>query len=375
MVERHPQDGWCLADPAPLSRASERALRSVVHALLPPPPAPRPADIEARVTRQVRCMMQYMPTPLRLGFVLLIRALAWAPIWRFHALSSLAKLPQHEASRVLAGIAMSRVMPLRLMMLAPKAIVLSVVLRPGRSACGARLRAARLHPRAQPPPRGDLGGRARTRVSRRRHAAPQEDASRGVVMMLRYEDYEQERSFDADVVVVGTGAGGSVVGALLAEAGYSVLFVEEGAHHKTESFNPYVTESVPRLYRDASATVIMGAPADSLHRGTLRGWQHHHQRRHDLARTRASAQALGGEEWPERALIECAGADVRAGGSRTSRSSRSRPNRSARTAASCARAPRSSAGRTCTTIAINTAAWARTTACSAVPRAPSNRLW
>lgn len=79
-------------------------------------------------------------------------------------------------------------------------------------------------------------------------------------MMLRYEDYEQERGFDADVVVVGTGAGGAVAGALLAEAGYSVLFVEEGAHHKTESFNPYVTESVPRLYRDASATVIMGAP-------------------------------------------------------------------------------------------------------------------
>jgi choline dehydrogenase-like flavoprotein len=79
-------------------------------------------------------------------------------------------------------------------------------------------------------------------------------------MMLRYEDYEHQRSFDADVVVVGTGAGGAVAGALLAEAGYSVLFVEEGAHHKTESFNPYVTESVPRLYRDASATVIMGAP-------------------------------------------------------------------------------------------------------------------
>jgi choline dehydrogenase-like flavoprotein len=36
--------------------------------------------------------------------------------------------------------------------------------------------------------------------------------------------------------------------------------VEEGAHHATQSFNPYVTESVPRLYRDASATVIMGAP-------------------------------------------------------------------------------------------------------------------
>lgn len=125
LVERHPQDGWCLADPAPLSKASEAALRSVVHALLPPAPAPRPADIEDRVTRQVRCMMQYMPPALRLGFVVLVRALAWAPIWRFHSLKALSRLPQQDASRVLAGIALSRVMPLRMMMLAPKAIVLS----------------------------------------------------------------------------------------------------------------------------------------------------------------------------------------------------------------------------------------------------------
>jgi len=79
-------------------------------------------------------------------------------------------------------------------------------------------------------------------------------------MILRYSDYERERSFDADVVIVGTGAGGAVIGAQLAEAGYDVLFVEEGSHHPTTSFNPYVTESVPRLYRDASATVIMGRP-------------------------------------------------------------------------------------------------------------------
>jgi hypothetical protein len=124
-VERHPQDGWCLADPVPLSPASERALRSVVNALLPPPPAPRPVDIEARVERQVRCMIQYMPPALRLGFVLLMRVLAWSPVWRLHSLKKLSHLPNDEASRVLAGIALSRLMPLRLMMLAPKAITLS----------------------------------------------------------------------------------------------------------------------------------------------------------------------------------------------------------------------------------------------------------
>ncbi|MGM0574851.1 MAG: GMC family oxidoreductase N-terminal domain-containing protein [Myxococcota bacterium] len=79
-------------------------------------------------------------------------------------------------------------------------------------------------------------------------------------MILRYADYETRDTFDADVVVVGTGAGGATVGAELAEAGLDVLFVEEGGYHPTSSFNPYLGESVPRLYRDAGSTVIFGRP-------------------------------------------------------------------------------------------------------------------
>lgn len=79
-------------------------------------------------------------------------------------------------------------------------------------------------------------------------------------MFLEYADYRRQQDFSTDVVVVGTGAGGAVVGAELAEAGYRVVFVEEGSHHPTSSFNPYLTESVPRLYRDASATIIFGDP-------------------------------------------------------------------------------------------------------------------
>ena len=78
--------------------------------------------------------------------------------------------------------------------------------------------------------------------------------------ILDYADYQTRARYDADVAVVGTGAGGAVVGAELAEAGRDVIFVEEGAHHPTSSFNPYLTETLPRLYRDAGATVIMGRP-------------------------------------------------------------------------------------------------------------------
>jgi choline dehydrogenase-like flavoprotein len=75
-----------------------------------------------------------------------------------------------------------------------------------------------------------------------------------------HRDYRAVEEHEADVVVVGTGAGGAACGAELAEAGFRVIFVEEGAYHPTSSFNPYVTESIPRMYRDASSTVILGVP-------------------------------------------------------------------------------------------------------------------
>lgn len=79
-------------------------------------------------------------------------------------------------------------------------------------------------------------------------------------MILRHSDYGARAEYDADVVVVGTGAGGVAAGATLAQAGLDVVFVEEGSYHPTSSFNPYATETVPRIYRDASSTVLFGAP-------------------------------------------------------------------------------------------------------------------
>jgi hypothetical protein len=125
MVERHPNDGWTLAEPLPMSAASEQALEGVVRALLPPRPAPRTLELDRRVTTHVRRMLRYMLPPLALGFVLLIRILDLAPLWRFEKLSRLSKLEPAEGSKILQGIATSRFMLLRLMMLGPKAVVLS----------------------------------------------------------------------------------------------------------------------------------------------------------------------------------------------------------------------------------------------------------
>ena len=79
-------------------------------------------------------------------------------------------------------------------------------------------------------------------------------------MILQHSSYKKSNTYRADVVVVGTGAGGSVAAAELASAGFSVIMVEEGGHHKTQSLNPFFTESLPRLYRDCGTTLIYGQP-------------------------------------------------------------------------------------------------------------------
>jgi choline dehydrogenase-like flavoprotein len=78
--------------------------------------------------------------------------------------------------------------------------------------------------------------------------------------ILAHRDYRDGETHEAEVAVIGTGAGGAVAGAELAEAGRAVIFLEEGGYHPTSSFNPYLTESLPRLFRDAGGTLIMGRP-------------------------------------------------------------------------------------------------------------------
>jgi choline dehydrogenase-like flavoprotein len=60
-----------------------------------------------------------------------------------------------------------------------------------------------------------------------------------------------EGDIECDVVVVGTGAGGGVVGRELADRGYAVVFVEEGEHHRRDSFDGRAISAHRRFYRGA----------------------------------------------------------------------------------------------------------------------------
>jgi choline dehydrogenase-like flavoprotein len=61
----------------------------------------------------------------------------------------------------------------------------------------------------------------------------------------------QEGDVDCDVVVVGTGAGGGVVGYELAQRGHAVVFLEEGELYQRHSFDGSSVRSFQRFFRPA----------------------------------------------------------------------------------------------------------------------------
>jgi choline dehydrogenase-like flavoprotein len=63
---------------------------------------------------------------------------------------------------------------------------------------------------------------------------------------------------EPDVLVVGSGAGGAVTAAMLAEAGMSVLVAEEGERVRQGDVSPFSLEQMTRQYRDAGMTTTLG---------------------------------------------------------------------------------------------------------------------
>jgi choline dehydrogenase-like flavoprotein len=65
---------------------------------------------------------------------------------------------------------------------------------------------------------------------------------------------------ECDVVIVGSGAGGAVAAATLAEAGLDVIVLEAGESFNRESYPEEPLDAIARLYRDGGLTIAEGRP-------------------------------------------------------------------------------------------------------------------
>lgn len=90
-------------------------------------------------------------------------------------------------------------------------------------------------------------------------------------MIYMAHDYKQNQNFEADICVIGSGAGGAVVAYELAAAGHSVIIIEEGGYYSAKDYNGKPLKSMKRMWHGAGSTVSFGIPAISIPYGKCVG--------------------------------------------------------------------------------------------------------
>lgn len=78
-------------------------------------------------------------------------------------------------------------------------------------------------------------------------------------------------TMDADVLIIGSGAGGATTATVLAEAGLDALVVEEGDWVEQGAVVPFSLEQMDRQYRAGGVTVALGVPSIAYSEGRCAG--------------------------------------------------------------------------------------------------------
>ncbi len=78
-------------------------------------------------------------------------------------------------------------------------------------------------------------------------------------------------SMRAQVLVIGSGAGGATTAALLAEAGWDVLIAEEGPWVDQDTVTPFSLAQMDQQYRAGGVTVALGLPSIAYTEGRCAG--------------------------------------------------------------------------------------------------------
>jgi len=89
--------------------------------------------------------------------------------------------------------------------------------------------------------------------------------------VLTWPQIDRDHVEESDVVVIGSGAGGAVMAKELAEAGLSVVVLEEGAYFTRPDFAGPPWERFQKLYRANGTTVALGLPTIPLPLGKAVG--------------------------------------------------------------------------------------------------------
>ncbi len=187
------------------------------------PAAERDIDVSGPVSEFLRTLSPRVLARIRLG----LRAFEWLPFpWRFSRLDLAAReefLRRMEGSSL--GIYHELLLMGKVFTTLGYAVTPEVEQRIGfRPSC-------RLADGSLPEPSGSLGD-----------TAPAGDGE------------------ECDVVIVGSGAGGAVAAATLAEAGLDVIVLEAGQSYDRESYPSEPLDAIASLYRDGGLTIAEGRP-------------------------------------------------------------------------------------------------------------------
>jgi choline dehydrogenase-like flavoprotein len=187
------------------------------------PAAEREIDVSGPVAEFLRSVSPRALARVRLG----LRAFEWLPFpWRFSRLDPAARedfLRGMEASRF--GLYHELLLMAKVFATLGSAVAPEVEQRIGFSA------SCQLADGSQPEPAGPLG-----------ETEPERDGE------------------ECDVVIVGSGAGGAVAAATLAEAGLDVIVLEAGESFDRESYPREPLDAIASLYRDGGLTIAEGRP-------------------------------------------------------------------------------------------------------------------
>ncbi len=83
--------------------------------------------------------------------------------------------------------------------------------------------------------------------------------------------YNRDLDLEADVCVIGSGAGGAVLASELAEAGLSVVILEKGGYHTRKAFNQQERDMMPLLFEEGGARTTQDGAITVLHGSTVGG--------------------------------------------------------------------------------------------------------